>query len=67
MIGLCWDQGYLLLPENEERLAKVSQVAIYAATHEVEIESRRNDIEYTGPVTIGNDCWIGANTIILPG
>ena len=42
-------------------------VAIYAATHEVEIESRRADIEYTGPVTIGNDCWIGANTIILPG
>ena len=42
-------------------------VAIYAATHETEVQSRRDDVEYTGPVTIGPDCWVGANAIILPG
>jgi acetyltransferase-like isoleucine patch superfamily enzyme len=24
-------------------------------------------IEYARGVTIGNDCWIGGNTVILPG
>jgi acetyltransferase-like isoleucine patch superfamily enzyme len=42
-------------------------VSIYAATHEVEVQSRRDNIEYALPVTIGDDCWIGGNVIILPG
>ncbi len=42
-------------------------VGIYAATHEVEVQSRRSNVEYTRPVTIGADCWIGANAVILPG
>lgn len=42
-------------------------VGIYAATHESEVQSRRDLIEYTRPVRIGDDCWIGANTVILPG
>ena len=42
-------------------------VSIYAATHETEVESRRKDIEFGLPVTIGNDCWIGGHVIILPG
>lgn len=42
-------------------------VSIYAATHETEVQSRRDYIEYAREVTIGNDCWIGGNTVILPG
>lgn len=42
-------------------------VGIYAATHEVEVQSRRDNVEYAKPVSIGPDCWIGANAVILPG
>jgi acetyltransferase-like isoleucine patch superfamily enzyme len=42
-------------------------VSIFAATHETEVESRRKDIEFTAPVTIGDDCWIGGHVVILPG
>lgn len=42
-------------------------VSIYAAAHETEIQSRRDYIEFAREVTIGDDCWIGGNVIILPG
>ena len=42
-------------------------VSIFAATHETEVQSRRENIEFAKPVTIGNDCWIGGHSIILPG
>lgn len=42
-------------------------VSIFAATHETEVQSRRDNIEYTRPITIGDDCWVGGHTIILPG
>lgn len=42
-------------------------VSIFTATHETSIESRRANIEYAAPVVIGNDCWIGGNSTILPG
>lgn len=42
-------------------------VSIYAATHETEVQSRRDFIEYAKPVSIGHDCWIGGNTTIMPG
>ena len=42
-------------------------VSIFAATHETEVQSRRQYIEYAGEVTIGSDCWIGGQTVILPG
>jgi acetyltransferase-like isoleucine patch superfamily enzyme len=42
-------------------------VSIFAATHEAEVESRRRDVEYTAPVRIGDDCWIGGHVVILPG
>ncbi|KIV85176.1 hypothetical protein PV11_00906 [Exophiala sideris] len=42
-------------------------VSIYAATHETDVQSRRDNIEYARPVTIGDDCWIGGSSIILPG
>lgn len=42
-------------------------VSIFGATHETDVQSRRNGIEYGGSVTIGDDCWIGGNTTIMPG
>jgi acetyltransferase-like isoleucine patch superfamily enzyme len=42
-------------------------VSIFAATHEVGVQSRRDNIEYARGVTIGDDCWIGGNTTIMPG
>lgn len=42
-------------------------VSIFAATHETEVQSRRDYIEYAREVTIGDDCWIGGNVTIMPG
>ncbi|RWA14240.1 hypothetical protein EKO27_g883 [Xylaria grammica] len=42
-------------------------VSIFAATHETEVQSRRDAIEFARPVVIGDDCWIGGNTTIMPG
>ncbi|KUL82039.1 hypothetical protein ZTR_10056 [Talaromyces verruculosus] len=42
-------------------------VMISTATHETEVASRRDNIEFAKPVTIGDDCWIGAGVIILAG
>lgn len=42
-------------------------VSILAATHEVEVQSRRDNIEYAKPIIIGSDCWIGGHAVILPG
>ena len=42
-------------------------VSIFAATHKTELQSRRDGEEYAREVSIGNDCWIGGNTIIMPG
>ncbi|CEI39905.1 hypothetical protein FVEN_g2178 [Fusarium venenatum] len=42
-------------------------VMISTATHETEVASRRANIEYAYPITIGDDCWIGGGVTILPG
>ena len=42
-------------------------VSIHTATHETDVQSRRDFVEYAKPVVIGNDCWIGGNVTILPG
>lgn len=42
-------------------------VSIYPATHETEVQSRRDYIEYAKSVVIGDDCWIGGNVTIMAG
>ena len=42
-------------------------VSIFASTHETEVQSRRDILEYAKGVKIGDDCWIGGNTTILAG
>ncbi len=42
-------------------------VAVYAAGHPVHPIARNSLYEYGMPVKIGNNVWIGGNTVILPG
>ena len=41
-------------------------VHIYTASHPTNAFERKT-IEFAKPVTIGNDCWIGGNSVICPG
>lgn len=41
-------------------------VQIYTSSHPLDAMTRRTH-KITKPVSIGNDCWIGGNAIILPG
>ena len=42
-------------------------VAIYTAGHPVHPVSRNSKYEYGIPIVIGNNVWIGGNTVICPG
>jgi maltose O-acetyltransferase len=42
-------------------------VCISAATHPLESERRAQGEEFTAPITIGDNVWIGANATICPG
>lgn len=42
-------------------------VQIYTATHPLEAKARNSGREYSKPITIGNDVWIGGGAIICPG
>lgn len=42
-------------------------VAVYAAGHPVHHIARNSLYEYGIPVKIGNNVWVGGNTVILPG
>jgi len=41
-------------------------VAIYTAGHPIHPETRNSGLEYAFPVHIGNNVWIGGNTVINP-
>jgi len=41
-------------------------VQIYTANHPLDAELRKT-LENAMPISIGDDCWIGGNTVILPG
>lgn len=42
-------------------------VQLLAATHPQDAEMRGQGLEYGGPITIGDDCWLGGGVIVLPG
>lgn len=42
-------------------------VQIYTATHPLECEARNSGKEFSKPITIGNNVWIGGNATICPG
>lgn len=43
------------------------RVSIFAATHGTDVQSRRDGLKYAQGVSIGDDCWIGGKTTIIPG
>lgn len=43
------------------------RVCIFTAGHPIDADIRNTQLEYGKPVTIGNDVWIGGNTVINPG
>lgn len=42
-------------------------VGIYTAGHPLDVQRRNKGLEYAYPINIGNNVWIGGNTVILPG
>ena len=50
-----------------DRVLFATGVSLITATHETSLQSRRDNVEYAEPITIGDDCWLGANVTILPG
>lgn len=42
-------------------------VSIYTVNHALNPERRKAALEIAKPVTIGNNVWVGGNTVILPG
>ena len=58
------DNGRVTLGEN---CLLAPNVSIYTAGHPLHPEWRTPGYEYGIEVTIGNNVWIGGNTVILPG
>jgi maltose O-acetyltransferase len=42
-------------------------VQIYTATHPIDYKERATGLEYAKPIIIGDDVWVGGNTVICPG
>ncbi|KAI5210460.1 hypothetical protein E4T39_00267 [Aureobasidium subglaciale] len=55
------------LVEIGDRVLFGPGVNILSATHQTDVQSRRDGVEFALPVVIGSDCWIGGNVSILPG
>lgn len=43
------------------------RAGFYTAGHPIDPEVRNTGLEFGLPITIGNNVWIGANAVILPG
>lgn len=43
------------------------RVSIYTAGHPIDATVRNEQLEYSQPITIGNNVWIGGNAVINPG
>lgn len=42
-------------------------VQLYTTTHPLDAADRASGIELIAPITIGDDCWLGGNVIVMPG
>lgn len=43
------------------------RVGIYTAGHPIDAQIRNTYLEFGKPITIGNNVWVGGNTVINPG
>lgn len=58
------DVGKVIIGDN---CMLAPNVAIYTAGHPLHPDSRNSMYEYGIDVYIGDNCWIGGNTVICPG
>lgn len=58
------DVGKVVIGDN---VMFAPNVSIYTAGHPVHPDSRNSGYEYGISITIGNQVWIGGNTVINPG
>lgn len=58
------DVGKVVIGDN---CLLAPNVAIYTAGHPLHPDSRNSMYEYGIDVYIGNNCWIGGNTVVCPG
>lgn len=42
-------------------------VHLYTTTHPLDPIERASGKEFIAPITIGDDCWLGGNTVVMPG
>ena len=65
------NHGCTILDCNYIRIGKncllAPHVCISAATHPIDPTLRGSGAEFTAPITIGDNAWIGANATICPG
>ena len=63
--------GLTILDVGKVTIGDYAQIApnvsIYTAGHPIHPDSRNSGYEYGFPIRIGNNVWIGGNTVILPG
>lgn len=63
--------NFVVLDEGEVRIGDNvligPNVSLYTVNHALDTMERKSGIEYAKPITIGNDVWIGGNTVILQG
>ena len=50
-----------------DRVLLGPNVHLYTTTHPTNARKRAMGIQLIAPVDIGNDCWIGGNTVVMPG
>lgn len=50
-----------------DRVLLGPNVQLISVNHPLDPALRATGVEYSSPVTIGDDCWIGAGAIIMPG
>lgn len=50
-----------------DRVLLGPNVSLFTAAHPIYPDLRSQGLEYALPITIGNDVWIGGNTVINPG
>ncbi|MCD8387689.1 MAG: sugar O-acetyltransferase [Bacteroidales bacterium] len=60
-----------ILDEGEVRIGSNVYIgpncSIYTPCHPLDPEERNQGIEWSLPVTIGDNCWLGGNVVICPG
>lgn len=58
------DYGYNI--EIGENVLFAPNVSLFTAAHPIDPEKRNTGIEYALPITIGDNVWMGGNTVVLP-